>query len=404
VVAEIRPTYAPALVAFVGGNHWSVGISLGGGPSIGWVPLAPREQYYYPWQPAPRVTNNYTNITVINAVTVVNTTNFSGAPIRPIHVPPGQLKHAPIMGYTATGIVPTHDSLCPSHPRDPHSRFVPQIVDNRPLVVRTQPPSRPVPFQEKAAVIQRTGRPFDAHDRGEHTGWNGHADRNDRVATVSAISPEGHKELTPRPGAIAKPPHRIDQRVDMTPRPERGHSNDNADTIPRPERGHLNDAGAVATRPAPTREQPARHVSDWPAHPQPANGSATAPPVPPPSERADRHAKNDERHAPSPEPPDSQPTALPHAPVRTVEASAPDRSHTHPAATMEETHVAPPMPPVHRPGATTAVAEVNQAPQRDEPKPEAPKGKDDKGKNVKAKDDKGKGKDKDTHDGQQKDH
>jgi hypothetical protein len=71
---------------------------------------------------------------------------------------------------------------------------------------------------------------------------------------------------------------------------------------------------------------------------------------------------------------------------------------------MEETHVAPPMPPVHRPGATTAVAEVNQAPQRDEPKPEAPKGKDDKGKNVKAKDDKGKGKDKDTHDGQQKDH
>ena len=26
--------------------------------------MAPRESYYYPWQPAPRVINNYTNITV----------------------------------------------------------------------------------------------------------------------------------------------------------------------------------------------------------------------------------------------------------------------------------------------------------------------------------------------------
>ena len=39
-----RPVYAPALVAWVGGPHIGVSISIGG-PSIGWVPLAPREVY-----------------------------------------------------------------------------------------------------------------------------------------------------------------------------------------------------------------------------------------------------------------------------------------------------------------------------------------------------------------------
>lgn len=398
-VAEIRPTYAPALVAFVGGNHWSVGISLGGGPSIGWVPLAPRERYYYPWQPAPRVTNNYTNITVINAVTVVNTTNFARGPIRPIRVPPGQLRHAPIVGYTATSVVPTHDSLCPSHPRDPHSRFVPRIVDNRPLVVRTQPPSRPVPFDEKIAVIQKTGRPFDAHDRGEHSGWDKHASRNDRIATVSALAPEGRKELMPRPGAVAKPPHRIDQHVDMTPRPERAQPK---------------DGGEIATRPEQVRERPESRPSAWPARPEPAKRSATAPPVQPPGDGADRNARNQERHMPSSEQPDSQPTAAPRAPARTEVVSAPDRSHARPAAKMHEAHVAPPMPPSPRPETATRVAQVSQAtPQHDGLKPDTPKAKDAKAKDAKAKDvkakdakakdDKGNGKDKPADNGQQKD-
>ena len=43
-----RPVYAPALVAWVGGAHVGVSISIGG-PNVGWVPLAPREWYtpYY---------------------------------------------------------------------------------------------------------------------------------------------------------------------------------------------------------------------------------------------------------------------------------------------------------------------------------------------------------------------
>ena len=40
----VRPVYAPALVAWVGGPRIGVSITIGG-PSIGWVPLAPREIY-----------------------------------------------------------------------------------------------------------------------------------------------------------------------------------------------------------------------------------------------------------------------------------------------------------------------------------------------------------------------
>ncbi len=49
-----RPVYAPALVGWIGGSNVSIGISIGG-PSVGWVPLAPREVYY----PSYQVTNIY---------------------------------------------------------------------------------------------------------------------------------------------------------------------------------------------------------------------------------------------------------------------------------------------------------------------------------------------------------
>ncbi|MBA4178672.1 MAG: hypothetical protein C0505_19245, partial [Leptothrix sp. (in: Bacteria)] len=39
-----RPVYAPALVAWIGGSGWGVSVQLGG-PTVGWVPLAPREVY-----------------------------------------------------------------------------------------------------------------------------------------------------------------------------------------------------------------------------------------------------------------------------------------------------------------------------------------------------------------------
>ncbi|MGH9401641.1 MAG: DUF6600 domain-containing protein [Terriglobia bacterium] len=121
-----RPYYAPALVAFVGGPHFSVGVSVGGGVGFaGWFPLGPREPYY-PWYHCGggylrqvnvtnirNVTNinnivnvrNVNNIRYVNeraATTVVRSNVFaSGAPVRSglVRMNPGQLAQARVIPH-----------------------------------------------------------------------------------------------------------------------------------------------------------------------------------------------------------------------------------------------------------------------------------------------------------------
>src|SRR5713226_4973552 len=66
-VAYVRPVYAPALVAWVGGPHFAVGVGVGGGVgvNVGWFPLGPREVY---------VPSYHSSRTYINNVNVSNTT------------------------------------------------------------------------------------------------------------------------------------------------------------------------------------------------------------------------------------------------------------------------------------------------------------------------------------------
>lgn len=73
-VVYVRPVYAPALVAWVGGPHFAIGIGVGGGGyapgvSVGWFPLGPREVYV----PSYRVSRTYVNNVNISNTTV-NTT------------------------------------------------------------------------------------------------------------------------------------------------------------------------------------------------------------------------------------------------------------------------------------------------------------------------------------------
>lgn len=48
-----RPVYAPAVVAFIGGDHWSVSIGSGG-PGLGWFPLGPGEYWRPPYHASDR--------------------------------------------------------------------------------------------------------------------------------------------------------------------------------------------------------------------------------------------------------------------------------------------------------------------------------------------------------------
>lgn len=49
-----RPVYAPALVGWVGGGGGSVSVTIGGGPAVGWFPLAPSEAWFPRYRVSPR--------------------------------------------------------------------------------------------------------------------------------------------------------------------------------------------------------------------------------------------------------------------------------------------------------------------------------------------------------------
>jgi Family of unknown function (DUF6600)/FecR protein len=77
-VAYVRPVYAPALVAWVGGSHFGVGVAVGGAPSgVAWFPLGPRDVYCPSYHVSPRYVErvNVSNTVIVNRTQVTNVYN-----------------------------------------------------------------------------------------------------------------------------------------------------------------------------------------------------------------------------------------------------------------------------------------------------------------------------------------
>ncbi|HYS12424.1 MAG TPA: DUF6600 domain-containing protein, partial [Burkholderiaceae bacterium] len=159
-----RVYYAPALVAFVGGDNFSLSISSGTVGAVAWFPLGPRE-VYRPWYPAGRryfeqvnVTNTVVNTTVINnyynntnvtnvvyanrqvpgAVVAVPKTAFAlSEPVGKIavRVPPEKMASAPVA--IAPSVTPTERSV--RGPTQAGSKPPPKVAE-RVVVARTPPP------------------------------------------------------------------------------------------------------------------------------------------------------------------------------------------------------------------------------------------------------------------------
>jgi uncharacterized protein DUF6600 len=188
-VAYVRPVYAPALVAWVGGPHFSVGIGIGGGGGVGvaWFPLAPREVYV----PSYRVSRTYvTNVnvsnTTVNNVVVNNyynnvVVNKNVTNIRYVNqTAPNAVTATSHEAFTSAQPVAQHmmridrrdmesAEVNPTTPTvAPQQRSVlgagaearvrpPAIAVNRAVVARTAPPPPPAPFVKQQQVIQANG-------------------------------------------------------------------------------------------------------------------------------------------------------------------------------------------------------------------------------------------------------
>jgi hypothetical protein len=191
-VVYVRPVYAPALVAWVGGPHFSVGIGIGGGGGVGvaWFPLGPRDVYCPSYHVSQRyvqnvnisnttvinqthITNVYNNVYVNKTVNVTNVTyqNQSAAnavtatshqaftsaqPVgrNMVRVDAREVASAPVAPLTPA-VAPQQHSVLGSGAAV--SAKPPAAAFNRQVVAKNTPPPPPVSFARQQQVIQANG-------------------------------------------------------------------------------------------------------------------------------------------------------------------------------------------------------------------------------------------------------
>ena len=181
----VRPVYAPALVAWIGGPHFGIGVGVG----VGWFPLGPRE-VFMPSYPVSRnyvsnvnvsnttvnttVVNNYyttvvvnktvniTNVTYVNqrvpgAVAAVSQQAFSsGQPVahNAVHVDDREVASAPVNALTPSA-VPQRQAVMGGRPTA--NVRPPAAIQTRAIVAKTAPPPPPPSFTQRQAAIQSNG-------------------------------------------------------------------------------------------------------------------------------------------------------------------------------------------------------------------------------------------------------
>lgn len=225
-----RPVFAPALVAWIGGPHIGVSISIGG-PTVGWVPLAPREVY----RPGYRVTPIY--VERINRGHDHRRDDDWRRDDRR-RKPEPQVPTGPVM-YSNQG-VPGAVTVVPSNvlrARQPVAAAVVPQVAPAPDGVRPAQPMRPV----APVMAAPTSAPERAMARGEER----RDERGDR---------RGERRAEPsrdRPDADARP-SRGDERA-----PRKGRDDTVDDVDARTPRGKP-EARAEEDRPAESRRDQRR--------------------------------------------------------------------------------------------------------------------------------------------------
>ena len=331
-----RPVYAPALVAWIGGPRAGFSLSIGGGgPPVGWFPLAPREVYVPSYRASPRYVRevNITHVTNVNNITVIVNNRNGEADRRDFAN--RRLPHA--VTFVPSDVITRREPVGPAAARfrnDPQMRTF--VADARPGSALSAPPiAAPVVSPRPQAGRQPPRPPFEGRAPGGFAGRpeGARADPG-RAPAVASPSPVGAS-----PTVVGAPPT-------VAPRNDgfgRGGPQPGVD------RGRPDREGAPAPIGAPAIREPsvAPPVSAVPAPVRPAPAVEAVP---------------QQRVAPNPNPnPNPHPSASPIprgvpagdgrvAPglrgARGAEVAAPEIRPAPQAATPS------PLPPAVVPGAT----------------------------------------------------
>jgi hypothetical protein len=371
-----RPVYAPALVAWMGGPRANVSITIGGGPAVGWFPLAPREVYVPSYRASPRYVQNV-NIAQVRNVTVINNIyNNPQAPrdfgnrhltnavtIVPAGVMTSRQPVAPAAARVRQDPGWTRQIANPAAGRGPVALIAPPVsappapvrsVD--PRVVRPPPgvAERPAPGRPGAPLQGQRPQDRERDNRERDAGRPGVPQRpSPPVAQTPAPPAPAAPAGLQRPGLVAPPTDRGERRDDR-----RGGAEPNG-PAPRTAVPAPTPAPAIVTPPAaaPAPQQQAPTMRPLPVQ---RGEERRAPPRAPeaaPAGDEPRPPPRIERPAPAMQPPVMR---APNVPARPVEAPRP--------APAEVQRVAPP-PEVHRPAPPQEVHRPAPAPEVNRPAP-----------------------------------
>jgi hypothetical protein len=219
---RVRATYAPALVAFVGGPNFSLKLSVGGGGGVAWFPLGPREVYQPAYRVSPayfervNVSNTVVNKTVIKNVYVTkNVTNITyvnrRVPGAVVAVPQETFRSAqPVAKATirvskeaidsgevnsTAQVAPTEKSVRGPGEQRAQAGKPPPRVFARQVVAHTAPaPAKPSFAAQQAKLAAQPGQPLDDEQRDEVKA------KPTAAAASAASTPTKVKVVAAKPG------------------------------------------------------------------------------------------------------------------------------------------------------------------------------------------------------------
>ena len=329
----VRPVYAPALVAFVGGGGFGLSVFAGGGGGVAWFPLGPGEVFVPAYHVSrgyvnqvnvtntvvnvTKVTNVYnyytvhnnTNITRVtyinqtapNAMTAVSRETFVNA--RPVgrntvQVSQREIEQAPVTHDIA--VAPVRSSVMGSG--RPTTFAPPRAIAARQVQAQRAPSQPPVPFnQRQDKLVTRPAQPMPGAGSPRNENMNPSPNQPAPRPEWQAPRPSGQSSTPPQPAVRpatprAENPTPVSPRVE-TPRPEaprvaepRPNMNGNSSES-RPEQGWSHPLAKPAAPVQPKSERQAQDEEQKYHQWQQQREKAAPPPRPAPKPEPKRDEK-----------------------------------------------------------------------------------------------------------------